>query len=92
MKQHSLWSRGGLTWKQVLGEMWRRVRIHELTDRAGLLSYYFLLALFPLLIVLTALMGFFLTSQSSAYFRLLEYPARFMPPSAFVLFSDVIRE
>jgi membrane protein len=65
---------------------------HELVDRAGLLSYYFLLALFPLLIVLTALMGFFLSSQTSAYWRLLEYLARFMPPSAFLLFSNVIHQ
>lgn len=92
MKQRSLWSRGGLSWKQLLRELWRRALVHELPDRAALLSYYFLLALFPLLIVLTALVGFFLTSQTSAYWRLLEYLSRFMPSSAFLLFSDVIHQ
>jgi membrane protein len=73
MRQFFFWTRGGLTWKELLPELWGRALAHNVLDRAALLSYYFLLALFPLLIVLTALMGFFLTSQQSAYWRLLEY-------------------
>ncbi len=89
-KASTLWSRGGLTWKELIQQIWRRIDKHELLDRAGLLSFYFLLALFPLLIVLSSLIGFVLTSQTDTYWTLLSYVFRFMPRSAFALFTQML--
>ncbi|CAN5707721.1 hypothetical protein BH10ACI4_BH10ACI4_23140 [soil metagenome] len=86
------WTRGGLTWREIGKELWRRTLEHNLPDRAGLLSFYFLLAFFPLLILLSALVGILLASQSETYWRLLDYMVRLMPNSAFVLFTNVLRE
>lgn len=91
-RRSTMWSRGGLGWKDLAFQLWRRVQAHDLIDRAALLSFYFLLAFFPLLILLSALTGIFLASQAQAYWRLLEYLARFMPNSAFQLFSGVLAE
>jgi len=87
-----LWSRGGLAWRSLGVELCARVMRHNLLDRAALLSYYFLVALFPLLILLSSLIGFFLASQAQTYWRLLGYFARFMPNSAFLLFSNVLQQ
>ncbi|MBA3806475.1 MAG: YihY/virulence factor BrkB family protein, partial [Acidobacteria bacterium] len=53
----SLWTLGGLTWKQLAGRIWKEINKDDVFGRAAQLSYYFLLALFPLLIVLVTLLG-----------------------------------
>lgn len=87
-----LWSRGGLTWTSILIELWKRTGQHGLQDRAGLLSYYLLLALFPLLLVLSSLIGFLLASQAATYWELLNYVFRFMPSSAFTLLTEMLTQ
>lgn len=85
-----VWSRGGLTWKELLKQLWVRSLEHKLSDRAALLSFYFLLAFFPLLLVLSTLIGFFLASQTGTYFTLLNYLDRVMPRSAFDVFTGML--
>ena len=85
-----LWSRAGLTWYQLLKQLWFRGKKHKLSDRAALLSFYFLLALFPLLILLSTLIGFILTSQTATYVNLLNYLDGVMPGSAFELFTGML--
>jgi membrane protein len=60
--------------------------------QAARLSYYFLLAVFPLLLFLTALLG--LTVQSSALLEqaLQEYLRAIAPPSAFSALDSTLRE
>lgn len=86
----AVWSRGGLTWKEIVSQLWSRSREHKLSDRAALLSFYFLLAFFPLLIVFSTLIGFLLTSQTATYWNLLNYLDRIMPRSAFALFTEML--
>ncbi len=87
-----LWSRGHLTWKEIAIGLWKRSQDHGLLNRAGLLSFYFLLAFFPFLLTLSSLIGFLLSSQTDAYWRLLNYILKFMPPSAFALFTTAINQ
>ena len=82
------WSRGGLHWKELVKQLFIRSRDHNLADRAALLSFWFLVALFPLLIVLSTLVGFLLASETGTYLSLLNYLDQIMPGSAF----DVLRE
>ena len=45
--------------KQFGKHLWKRMTDHEIFDRAAQLSYYFLLALFPLLLFMMTLLGYF---------------------------------
>ncbi len=86
----AVWGRGGLKSGELLKQLVRRSRTHKLADRAALLSFYFLLALFPLLIALSTLIGFILSSETSTYFSLLNYLDRIMPRSAFAVLDELL--
>jgi membrane protein len=69
-----------------------RVNDDEVFGRAAQLSYYFLLALFPLLLVLINLLGY--VAQPGTGFRkqLISYLAALMPSSAVTLVSTTLDE
>jgi len=69
-----------------------RVVDHELLGRAAQLSYYFLLALFPLLIFFVNLLGYFATAGSQLRDSLLRYLATVMPYSAVTLVYTTLDE
>jgi membrane protein len=91
-QQVGLWSRGGLSWKDIGKRLWVRSQAHDLLDRAALLSFYLLLAFFPLLIFLSSLTGILLSSQTETYWRLLNYFAHLMPSSAFSVFNNFLTQ
>ena len=91
-QQAGIWSRGGLSWKDIGKRLWVRSQAHNLLDRAALLSFYLLLAFFPLLIFLSSLTGILLASQTETYWRLLNYSAHLMPNSAFSVFSNFLAQ
>jgi membrane protein len=53
------WTLGGLSLRELGWRLWQKSQKDELMGRAAQLSYYALLALFPALLFLTALMGLF---------------------------------
>lgn len=67
--------------------LWRRIWADDIPGRAAQLSYYFLLSLFPLLICLSALLGYFFAAQTRLEQRLLDYLGSIMPSAAF----DVVK-
>lgn len=79
-RRESPWRLGGLSivelGRRVWGEFWQ----DEVTDRAAALSYYFLFAIFPALLFLTALLGFL--PLAGLQERLLGYVADVLPPEA----------
>jgi len=54
----SLWTRGGLTWWGLGVRLWRQLGEDEVPGRCAELAYYFLFSIFPLLLFLTALLGY----------------------------------
>src|ERR671921_721741 len=52
-------SLGGLSWKELGRRVYAETTDDDVTGRAAQLSYYFLLALFPALLFLTSLLGYF---------------------------------
>ncbi len=72
--------------------MIHRCIAHKIADRAALLSFYFLLALFPLLIVLLNVIGFMIASETDTYIELLNYLDRIMPHSAFTLLLEWLNQ
>ena len=51
------WKLGGLTWMELGRRLWHQSEKDEVLGRAAQLAYYFVLALFPALLFLTALLG-----------------------------------
>ncbi len=50
---------GGLSWSELAVKVWREAWEHDILGRAAQLAFYLLLALFPALLFLTALLGLF---------------------------------
>jgi membrane protein len=81
-----------LDWKHFAGSIWSRFTDHDLLGRAAQLSYYFLLAVFPLLLVLVTLLGYLADAESSLRNKLLSYLATVMPSSAVTLVQTTLDE
>jgi membrane protein len=88
----SLWNLGGLTWselgKRVYNEIWK----DDVLGSAAQLAYYFLFALFPLLIFLTSILGILVGTNNELRNNLFLYLGSILPSSALGLVSSVITE
>ena len=73
------------TLKQLALKTWREATEDKLFGAAAELSYYFLLALFPLLIFLTSVIGFL---PGAAHGNLVRSLERVVPPDAIKLMRD----
>jgi membrane protein len=78
--------------KKFIGRLWTRINDHDIFGRAAQLSYYFLLALFPLLLFLMSLLGYFAQAGSDLRTKLLTYLATVMPYSAVTLVRTTLDE
>ncbi len=71
--------------KDFLVRLWSRTEADDIFGRAAQLSYYFLLALFPLLLFLITLFGYLDVAGSQLRHKLISYLGSVMPDSAFHL-------
>ena len=76
----------------LLKLLYRRINDHALLARSAQLSYYFLLALFPLLVFLVTLLGYFAQAGSELRSSLLRYLGTVMPYSAITLVRATLDE
>jgi membrane protein len=88
----SVWRLGGLTWRKLGGRVWLEVYQSDLFTRAAALSYYFLLALFPLLLFMTAMLGYFAEAGTNLRKNMLRYLASVAPGSASALVRTTVDE
>lgn len=88
----SLWKLGGLSWIQLAKRVWAEINEDDVWGRSAQLAYYFLLALFPLLIFLTATLGMMLGSGAGLRQSLFNYLSEVMPGSAFQLVDTTMSE
>jgi membrane protein len=88
----SLWKLGGLSWKQLGKRVWKEIQKDDVFGRAAQLAYYFLLALFPLLLFLTSVIGVVMGSDSGLRDSLFDYLNRMLPASASQLVNTTISE
>lgn len=79
---------GGLTITELAKRSWREMNDDNVWGRAAELAYYFLLALFPMLIFLISLVGFLPDAQTAIFHAL----ARVMPGDAMKLVSETIND
>jgi membrane protein len=71
--------------KDFLTRVWARSEEDEILGRSAQLSYYFLLALFPLLLFVITLVGYMNGAGSHLRNKLITYLGNVMPDSAFQL-------
>lgn len=76
--------------KDFVRRLWARAEEDELLGRAAQLSYYFLLALFPLLLFLITLFGYLNGAGSHLRDKLISYLATVIPSAALRLVTDTI--
>ena len=89
----SLWTRAGLTWREIGVRLWRQIYQDELLGRSAELAYFFLFSAFPLLVFLTTLLGYMAGASASLRFNLLWYLAKISPsPEITSLLTDTLNE
>jgi membrane protein len=88
----SMWKLGGLSWKDLGKRVWNEMQEDDVFGRAAQLSYFFLLALFPLLLFLTSLLGYFAEAGTELRENLLNYLGSVMPGSAYDLVHTTVDE
>lgn len=88
----SLWTLRNISWWELGKRVWTEANKDRVFGRAAELSYYFLLALFPLLIFMTSAIGIIVGSDTGTRQQFFSYLARIMPPSAFQLVNDTMLE
>ncbi len=81
-----------MDWKTFVSRLWTRINDHDIFGSAAQLSYYFLLALFPLLLFLMTLLGYLAEAGSELRNKLIIYLATVMPPSAITLVHTTLDE
>ncbi|PYM47304.1 MAG: hypothetical protein DME14_15430 [Candidatus Rokuibacteriota bacterium] len=86
----SPWRLGGRSVWHLVQRVFRRVCEDEILDRAAGLSYYFVFALLPTLLFLTALVG--LLPLPDLMSRLLDYADRMLPGDAASLLRKTLAE
>jgi membrane protein len=86
----SPWKLGGLGVRELARRVWAEFSEDEVSDRAAALGYYFLFALFPALLFLTALLG--LLPIPNLMDRLMDYVSQAMPGDAASIIEKTLQE
>jgi membrane protein len=86
----SPWRLGGLSLGQLAVRVWAELGDDEVMDRAAALSYYFLFALFPTLLFLTALLG--LLPLPGLIDALVAYLGEVLPTDAYSMLIKTLTE
>src|SRR5918999_1385385 len=89
-KPVSPWKLGGLSVKELARRVWSEFWADEVTDRGAALAYYFLFALFPALLFMTALLG--MLPIPNLMDRLMEYVAQTLPGDAASIIEKTLNE
>ena len=87
-----MWTLSGLTIKQFALRIWTEIQNDDVFGNAAKLGYYFLLALFPLLILVTSIIGLVIGSGTGLRHALFNYLSQVMPSSAFQLIDKTMLE
>jgi membrane protein len=87
-----VWHLGGLSVPELGRRVWREIDKDDIAGRAAQLSFYFLLALFPLMIFVSAVMGLIFAGNLDLYGNLLRHLSTVMPEPAFHLVRGTIDE
>ena len=79
----SFWKLGGLTFSQLCHGVFNEITANDVFGQAAKLAYYWLFALFPLILIMMTLFGMFGSTSTELQDHLLSYFADFLQPDAF---------
>jgi membrane protein len=88
----SIWKLGGLTLRELGRRVWLEIYEGTLLTHAAALSFYFLLALFPLLLFLITMLGFFAEAGTEMRAKLLANLSQVVPYTASLLIYTTVEE
>jgi len=88
----SLWKFGGLTPLRLGQQVWKDIGEDEVSVRSAALAYYFVLAVFPAMLFLLSLLGFFASAGSHLQETLFTTLGRVLPGSASELIHKTLDE
>jgi membrane protein len=91
-QSNSLWNLGGLTLSQLSRRVLDEVIANNVVGHAAELAFYFLFALFPLILIVVTSFGLFAADRIELQNDLLSYFADLLPASAFQLLKTVVDE
>lgn len=89
---HSLWDFQGVSPTVVMKRTAKAFMDDNLLSRAAELGYYFLFALFPTLVSVSAILGLAARSATQVYIKLLDYLALVIPQSAFKMVLETFNQ
>jgi len=87
-----LWNFSGLSLKEFAKRVWIEAQEDDIFSRSAELAYYFLLALFPLLLFLTSLFGLMLGQGTALRQQLFNYLSKVLPGAAYTLVNSTMTE
>jgi membrane protein len=87
-----MWKFSGLTWKDLGKRVLSEIQEDDVFGRSAQLAYYFLLALFPLLLFSISVIGILLGSGTGLRHSLFNYLSQVLPGGAFQLVDSTISE
>ena len=88
----SIWGLGGLTIRQLGKKVYRAINDDYLLDRASALAFNFILAIFPFLIFLLAILGLFASQGTALRDNLLSHISQALPPAADQVIGHTLAE
>ncbi|HXO20239.1 MAG TPA: YihY/virulence factor BrkB family protein [Thermoanaerobaculia bacterium] len=89
----SLWTRGGLSWRDLLWRILHQIYEDRVLGHCAELAYYFLFAIFPLLLFLTTVLGYIAKAHIEVQTNIFTYVARVSPSGDITaLLSGTLRE
>lgn len=89
---HSLWDFQGTSFMVVMKRTFKSFMDDNLLSRAAELGYYFLFALFPMLLSASSILGLAARKATAVYVALLNYLAIVMPHSAFQMVIETFNQ
>jgi membrane protein len=90
--KESAWKLGGLSVGQLGKRVWGQINDDEVLDRSAALSYYFVFALFPLMLFLFAMLGMAAGPGTQIRNELMSYLGRMLPGSASGLVDQIVTQ
>ena len=88
----SIWKLNNLSWRTLAKRVWLEIYEGSLLTHSAALSFYFLLALFPLILFLITILGFFADAGTELRTQLLFTLSRIVPYTASTLIYTTVDE
>ncbi len=88
----SLLHPGGLSWAELLKRVYHEILDDDVLGLAAQMAYFFLLALFPLLLIVTTALGMMAQTGTEVYGAIQSWVREVVPPSSYDLVMRTLTE